>query len=184
MKGPILVLTALLPIYIANCAEVFHPPRLANTKSVCSNHSKVESAICELGLVMLRSENVATHETRHQNIMTLSNIRDCCSNSTLPRNTQRRRLHRPLLFILSEKQEEDHDAGANCSKEFHNLYSSTNTVRTIKMRTVKRAGHVGCIREVINAYETLVGKPGMENTTWEKYLILHKCDMKAWTGFT
>jgi hypothetical protein len=45
------------------------------------------------------------------------------------------------------------------NKELHNLYSSSNIIRMIKSRRMRRAGHVARIRKKRNAYRILVGKP-------------------------
>jgi hypothetical protein len=42
---------------------------------------------------------------------------------------------------------------------FHNLYSSPNTIRVIKSRRTRWAGHVAWVGEKRNAYRILVGKP-------------------------
>jgi hypothetical protein len=43
--------------------------------------------------------------------------------------------------------------------ELHNLYSSLNTVRVIKAKRVRWAGHVTCMGEGRGVYMVLVGKP-------------------------
>jgi hypothetical protein len=45
------------------------------------------------------------------------------------------------------------------NKEFHNLYSSSNTIRVIKGRRMKWVGHVACMVEMINKHKILVGNP-------------------------
>jgi hypothetical protein len=44
------------------------------------------------------------------------------------------------------------------NEELHNLYSSSNTIRIMKSRTMRRAGHVAQMGEKRNAYRILVGK--------------------------
>jgi hypothetical protein len=44
-------------------------------------------------------------------------------------------------------------------KELHNLYSSPSINRMIKSRRMRWAGHVARIREKMNVYRILVGKP-------------------------
>jgi hypothetical protein len=44
-------------------------------------------------------------------------------------------------------------------EELHNLYSSPSIIRMTKSRRVRWAAHVTQMREKINAYRTLVGKP-------------------------
>jgi hypothetical protein len=43
--------------------------------------------------------------------------------------------------------------------ELHNLYSSPNTIRTIKSRRIKCAGHVAHMGKKRDAHRVLVGKP-------------------------
>jgi hypothetical protein len=43
--------------------------------------------------------------------------------------------------------------------ELHNLYSSPNIIRTLKLKRVRWAGHVARMGETRNAYRILVGKP-------------------------
>jgi hypothetical protein len=45
------------------------------------------------------------------------------------------------------------------NEELHNLYSSPNTIRMIKSRRMRWAGHVAQMGERRNAYRILVGKP-------------------------
>jgi hypothetical protein len=45
------------------------------------------------------------------------------------------------------------------NEELHGLYSSPSTIRVIKARRVRWAGHVVCMREVRGAYNILAGKP-------------------------
>jgi hypothetical protein len=45
------------------------------------------------------------------------------------------------------------------NEELHNLYSSPNIIRMIKLRRVRWAGHVARMGETRNAYRILVGKP-------------------------
>jgi hypothetical protein len=44
-------------------------------------------------------------------------------------------------------------------EELHNLYSSPNVIRMIKLRRMRWAGHVARMRETRNAYRILMGKP-------------------------
>jgi hypothetical protein len=41
---------------------------------------------------------------------------------------------------------------------FHNLYSSPSTIRMIKSRRIRQAGHIACMGEN-NVYRILVGRP-------------------------
>jgi hypothetical protein len=45
------------------------------------------------------------------------------------------------------------------SEELHNLYSSQNIIRVIKSRRMRLVGHDPYMRELRNAYKTLVGSP-------------------------
>jgi hypothetical protein len=45
------------------------------------------------------------------------------------------------------------------SKELHNLYSSPSIIRIIKLRRMRRVGHVAQMGEKRNVYRLLVGKP-------------------------
>jgi hypothetical protein len=45
------------------------------------------------------------------------------------------------------------------NEELHNLYSSSSTIRMIKSRRRKWAGHIARMGEKSNAYRILVGKP-------------------------
>jgi hypothetical protein len=45
------------------------------------------------------------------------------------------------------------------NEELHNFYSSPSTIRIIKLRRMRWAGHVARMRVKMNAYRILVGKP-------------------------
>jgi hypothetical protein len=45
------------------------------------------------------------------------------------------------------------------NEKLHNLYSSTSTIRIIKWRRMRWAGHVARMGEKRNVYRLLVGKP-------------------------
>jgi hypothetical protein len=45
------------------------------------------------------------------------------------------------------------------NEELHNLYSSTNMIRMIKSKRMRWAGNVAHMREKMNAYRILIGKP-------------------------
>jgi hypothetical protein len=65
--------------------------------------------------------------------------------------------------------------------ELHSLYYSTNTVRVIKSRRMRWAGHVARIREGRGVYRVLVGRPefksplGRPRRWWEDNI---KLDLK------
>jgi hypothetical protein len=46
------------------------------------------------------------------------------------------------------------------NEDFYNLYSSSNTIRMMKSRMMKWAGHVAQMRVKLNAYMFLVGRLG------------------------
>jgi hypothetical protein len=45
------------------------------------------------------------------------------------------------------------------NEELHNLHSSPNIIRMIKLRRMRWPGHVARLRETRNAYRIFVGKP-------------------------
>jgi len=45
------------------------------------------------------------------------------------------------------------------NEELHNLYASSDTVRVIRSRRMRLAGHIACMGEVENAYNILGEKP-------------------------
>ena len=57
--------------------------------------------------------------------------------------------------------------------ELHALYSSPNTIRSLKSRRQRWAGHVARMEQSRNAYRVLVGKPeskrplGRPGSRWE-----------------
>jgi hypothetical protein len=67
------------------------------------------------------------------------------------------------------------EAAENCIKwkELHNLWSSSNIFRMIKLRMKKWAWPVTCMREKYDSYKTLFGKPevarllGKSHCGWE-----------------
>jgi hypothetical protein len=44
------------------------------------------------------------------------------------------------------------------NEELHNLYSSSNIIRIIKLRTLRWEGYVACMVEMRNAYTILISK--------------------------
>jgi hypothetical protein len=46
------------------------------------------------------------------------------------------------------------------NEELHNMYSSPNIIRMLKSMRMIGAGHVARMREKMNTYRILVGKPG------------------------
>jgi hypothetical protein len=45
------------------------------------------------------------------------------------------------------------------NEELHDLYSSSSIIRIMKARRMRWTGHVARMREKMNAYRLLVGKP-------------------------
>jgi hypothetical protein len=48
-------------------------------------------------------------------------------------------------------------------RKLHNLYSSPDIIRQIKLRRMRWVGHVACMGEGRNVYGVLVGKPEGKN---------------------
>jgi hypothetical protein len=48
------------------------------------------------------------------------------------------------------------------NEERHNFYTSSNTIRVIKSRIMRLAGHEACMGEMRNIYKILTGKPERE----------------------
>jgi hypothetical protein len=75
--------------------------------------------------------------------------------------------HRPRVFenrvlrrILGSKSDEIIGERRKLhSEELSNLYSSSNTIRMIKSRSVRWTGHVARTGEKRNSYRVLVGNP-------------------------
>jgi hypothetical protein len=73
------------------------------------------------------------------------------------------------------------------NEELHSLYSSPSIIRIIKLRRMRRAGHVARMGEKRNAYRILVGKPegkrplGRPRRRWVESI---KMDLKeiGWDG--
>jgi len=61
------------------------------------------------------------------------------------------------------------------NEELHNLYVSSNIIRVIKSRRMRRDGHVARKGGMRNAYKTLVGKPegkSLPRCKWEDNIII------------
>jgi hypothetical protein len=67
--------------------------------------------------------------------------------------------NRVLRKIFGPKMEEDGSWRKLHNVEFHNLYSSPNTIRVIKSRRMRWAGHVARIGKGRGVYRVLVGRP-------------------------
>jgi hypothetical protein len=61
-------------------------------------------------------------------------------------------------MIGSKRQEVAGDWKKLYNEKLHNLYSSSNIIRVIKLRMMKWAGHAACMGEMRNAYKILVRK--------------------------
>jgi hypothetical protein len=66
---------------------------------------------------------------------------------------------RVLRRIFGPKREEDGSCRKVHNDELHNLYSSPNIVRVIKLRRMRWAGHVAHMGEGRGVYRVLVGRP-------------------------
>jgi hypothetical protein len=82
------------------------------------------------------------------------------------------RLSRVLRRIFGPKRDEVTGGWRTLhNEELHNLYSLPSTIRMIKSRRMRWAGHVARMGEKRNAYRILVGKPeGMRPLTWKQKL--------------
>jgi hypothetical protein len=68
--------------------------------------------------------------------------------------------NRVLRRTLGPKREEGSGGWRRLhNEELHNLHASPNIIRMIKSRTMRWVERVVCVREMRNAYYTLVGKP-------------------------
>jgi hypothetical protein len=74
--------------------------------------------------------------------------------------------HRPRVFenrvlrkIFGPKREEDGSWRKLHNDELHSLYSSRNTVRVVKSRRMRGAGHVARMGEGRGVYRVLFGRP-------------------------
>jgi hypothetical protein len=67
--------------------------------------------------------------------------------------------NRMLRRIFGPRDEVAGDWRKLHNEELHNLFSSPNTIRMIKSRRMRWAGHVARMGETRNAYRILVGKP-------------------------
>jgi hypothetical protein len=86
-----------------------------------------------------------------------------------------------VLRIFGLKREEDGSWRKLHNDELHSLYSSPNTVRVIKSRRTKWAGHVAHVEEGRGVYRVLIGRPegkrllGRPRRRWENNI---KLDLK------
>jgi hypothetical protein len=81
--------------------------------------------------------------------------------------------NRVLRKIFGPKREEDGSWRKLHNDELHNLYSSPNIVRVIKLRRMRWAGHVACMGEGRGVYRVLLASPegkrplGRPRRRWE-----------------
>jgi hypothetical protein len=69
--------------------------------------------------------------------------------------------NRELRRIIGPKRDEvTGDWRKLHNEELHNLYSSSDIIRMMKLRWMRWAGHVARMGANRNAYRILVGKPG------------------------
>jgi hypothetical protein len=95
-----------------------------------------------------------------------------------------------VLRIFGPKRDEvTRDWRKLHNEELHNLYSSPNIIRMIKLRRMRWAGHVARKREKRNAYRILVGKPegkrplGRPRRRWVGNIKIDlKRDRMGWYG--
>jgi hypothetical protein len=83
-----------------------------------------------------------------------------------------------LRRIFGPKRDEDKSCRKLHNDELHSLYSSLNTVRVIKSRMMRWAGHVARMDEGRGVYRILVGRPeskrplGRPRCRWEDNIKL------------
>jgi hypothetical protein len=81
--------------------------------------------------------------------------------------------NRMLRKKFGPKREEDGSWRKLHNNELHDLYSSPNIVRVIKLRRIRWAGHVASMGEGRGAYRVFVGRPegkrplGRPRRRWE-----------------
>jgi hypothetical protein len=74
------------------------------------------------------------------------------------------------------------------NEELHNLYSSPNIIRQIKLRRMRWVGHVACVGEDGNVYKVLVGNPkgkkplGRPRHRWVDGMIMDLREIGLWGG--
>jgi hypothetical protein len=72
------------------------------------------------------------------------------------------------------------------NEELHDLYSLLSIIRIIKSWRMRWAGHVARIRENMNAYKLLVGKPegkkplGRRRRRWVERIKMDLVDRMGW----
>jgi hypothetical protein len=76
--------------------------------------------------------------------------------------------------------------------ELHNLYSSPDIIRQIKLKRMRLAGHVARVGEGRDVYRVLVGEPGrkihlkdqdVDGRLGSKWTLV-RLDGVVWSGFT
>jgi hypothetical protein len=91
--------------------------------------------------------------------------------------------NRALRKILGPKREEDGSWRKLHNDELHSLYSSQNTVRVIKSRRMRWAGHVAHTGEGRGVNRVLIGRPegkrplGRPRLRWEDNIKMYLRDI-------
>jgi hypothetical protein len=86
--------------------------------------------------------------------------------------------NRALRILGSERDEVQRECRKLHNEELNDLYSSNNTVRVIKSRRMRWAGHVARMGRKSGVYRVLVGKPdrkrllGRPRSRWEDNIKL------------
>jgi hypothetical protein len=100
--------------------------------------------------------------------------------------------NRVLRRIFGPKRDEVTGEWRKLHNEgFHNLYSSPDTIRQVKSRRMRCAGHVARMGEERKVYKVLVGKPegkrplGRPRRRWEDgiRMDLREIGLGVWIGF-
>jgi hypothetical protein len=76
------------------------------------------------------------------------------------------------------------------NKELNDLYSSTNLVRVIKSKRMRRAGHIAHMGERRGIYRVFIEEPegkrplGRPRCRWEDNIKMYLQEVGAWTGLS
>jgi hypothetical protein len=100
--------------------------------------------------------------------------------------------NRVLRRIFGPKRDEVTEEWRKLHNELNGLYFLSNTVRVIKSRRLRWAGHVARMGEGRNVYRVLVGKPegkrplGRSRRRWEDNIVMDLlevgCGCEDWIG--
>jgi hypothetical protein len=81
--------------------------------------------------------------------------------------------NRVLKIIFEPKREEVAGEWRRLNNEsLHNLYTSPDIIKVIKSRRTSWEGHVARMRQMRNAYKTLVGKPEGKRQLVDERIVL------------